>query len=62
MSEVNENTTAEEYVTALHIGISYMEDTEARSEMIDHLNAMKDQLQFLEDSYELSPYEANRRL
>ena len=62
MSDINPNTTIEEYITTLHIGISYMDNTEVRSQMIDHLSAMKDQLQFLEDPYELSPNETNRRL
>ena len=62
MSEVNPNTTVEEYITSLHIGISYMDDSEVRSEMIDHLTAIKDQLEFLEETFNLSPYETNRRI
>ena len=62
MSEINPNTTVEEYITSLHIGISYMDDSEVRSEMIDHLAAIKDQLEFLEETFNLSPYETNRRI
>ena len=62
MSEYHPNITAEEYITSLHITISHVDDDEMRSELIDYLNAIKDQIQTLEDSFNLSPYEANRRL
>ena len=62
MSDHDPNMTAEEFITNLHISISYVDDEVLRSEMIDYMNAIKDQIQSLEDSYNLSPYEANRRL
>ena len=62
MSDHDPNMTAEEFITNLHISISYVDDDVLRSEMIDYMNAIKDQIQSLEDSYNLSPYEANRRL
>ena len=62
MSDHNPNITAEEFITGLHISISYVDDETLRTEMIDYMNAIKDQIQTLEDSYNLSPYEADRRL
>ena len=54
-----ENIPAEEYVKFLHISISYIEDKAHRTEMIDHLVAVKTQLDYLENCYQLesTPYE-----
>ena len=51
------NITAEEYVKFLHISISYIEDKEERTDMIEHLYKIKEQLHFLETCYQLEAYE-----
>lgn len=48
-----ENITAEEYVKFLHISISHIEDKRHRTEMIDHLHQVKEQLHHLETCYQL---------
>ena len=48
MSDYHPNITAEEYITSLHITISHVDDNEMRSELIDYLNAIKDQIQCIE--------------
>ena len=48
-----ENITAEEYVKFLHISISHIEDKRHRTEMIDHLQQVKEQLHHLETCYQL---------
>ena len=62
MSDHNPNITAEEFITNLHITISHVTDEVLRTEMIDYLLTIKDQIQSLEDSFNLSPYEAHRRI
>ena len=62
MSDHNPNTTAEEFITQLHITISQLDDGELRTEMIDYLMNIKDQIQTLEESYNQPTHEAHRRL
>ena len=62
MFKPSPNMTSAEYVTGLHIAISHLEDGELRERFLDHLDSMQTQLQLLEDSFNLSPYEPNRRL
>ena len=62
MSDKHENITAEDFITGLHIAISYIDDIDERVEMIDYLDAIQHQLKTLEDAYNLSSYEAHRRI
>lgn len=55
-----EHITAEEYVKFLHISISHIEDPDHRTEMITHLCEVRDQLQHLENCYQLPTYEPRR--
>ena len=49
------NITLEEYIKYLHISISYIEDPEERTEVIEHLYQIKEQAHFLETCYQLEP-------
>ena len=48
-----QNITAEEYVKFLHISISHIENKRDRTEMIEHLYQVKEQLHHLETCYQL---------
>ena len=60
MEEDYTNITAEEYVKYLHIAISHVEDMDQRTEMIQHLCEVRDQLAHLETCYSLPSYAPNR--
>ena len=62
MSDPDPNMTSADYITGLHIAISHLDDGALRERFLKHLDRMQTQLQSLEDSYLLSPYEADRRL
>lgn len=55
MMEDDKNITCEEYLKWLHISISYIEDKEERTEAIEHLRQVKEQLAFLEHCFKLKP-------
>ena len=46
-----EHITLEEYVKYLHIFISHIEEPDLRTEMITHLQEIKEQHHFLETCY-----------
>ena len=60
MRNYHPNMTVEEYITGMHINLSHVDDRELRDYLVDHLCDVKDQLDFLEHTLNLPPYEPNR--